>query len=135
MDRMPTDHVYYVKLTANDNVKPCIKVGDTFRDATTADLEWKANDSVTFKPDDGFDVVIDFVVKTSAGVFVTDAQPPLGVTPVTDALGRNVPMQAQQGGKTFRFRCTLINIKTHQKFGWGATQNAASGSADGDVHD
>jgi len=131
---MPIDHVYYVKLTVNDNVKPYVKVGDTFREATRADLDWKANDSVTFKPDDGFDVVIEFVVQTSPGVFAVDTQPPLGVQPVKDALSRKVPMQAHQGGKEFGFRCTLINITTQQKFGWGATQNAASGSADGNVH-
>jgi hypothetical protein len=133
MDRMPIDHVYYVKLTVNDNVKPYVKVGDALCEAKEADLDWKANDSVTFNPDDGFDMRIEFIVPTSPG-FIVDTQPPLGDQPVKDALSRKVLKQAQQGGKKFGFHCTLINSNTQETFGWEKTKDGASGSLDGNVH-
>jgi hypothetical protein len=133
MDRMPIDHVYCIKLMAND-VKPHVKVGDTFRDVTPADLDWTANDSVTFQPDNGFDVLIEFFDPRVPGGSAVDPQPPLGVQQIKDSLSRKVPMQAHQGGKPFGFHCSLINPTTHKTFGWAATKSAASGSPDGDVH-
>jgi hypothetical protein len=125
------NHVYFLKVQPNKSVKPFVTDGSGLRESRSEDLDWKAGDSVRFKPDDGFTMKV--VVVEGPARTKLDAGP-LGVDTITDESPRIVPAQSHDGNKSFGFRCTLIS-KSGESIGWlSAADDKTSGSGDGNVH-
>jgi hypothetical protein len=127
------DRIYHLRLTGKDIVKAHVKEGDKFRVAAKNDFDWTAGDSVSFVPEDGFNVQVQFVVNTRDTI-EKDPAPPLGDGIIRDTGKRPVQQQVQRGGRQFGFRCTLID-RDGKQFGWKSPKDdATSGSPDGNVH-